>query len=281
VTAAAAVEPTPQEPAEETPPSPQEPGEQGRPAETGAPAPAEPDSGQEPQSADVGQEPQPEEAEQALASQAVAPGSDAEAHLQLGIYTDEAAAQVAADESSARFRSTLGTNTVRVVPLEREQGTLFRLMSGPYASVGEARNSCGEIVQAGGDCLVVLRGRATSPVAPPTEASAADQVSGDQASGDQASGDQASAGVRGPEQAAPAGDQNQPGPGDEQARSFVATPPVGLNYRAGPSVDAARLGALPEGTVVELVSTQDGWARVRLPDGQSAYVDRRFIRPLE
>ncbi len=75
---------------------------------------------------------------------------------------------------------------------------------------------------------------------------------------------------------APAPEPAQPAP-SPAPRDFVTT--TALNYRTGPSLDAARLGTLPEGTPVLLLGEQDGWASVQLEDGRSVYVSSEFIRP--
>lgn len=88
----------------------------------------------------------------------------------------------------------------------------------------------------------------------------------------------------------PPGVSSPPAPSGEAAAEVPAPPPTAprpfvtttaVNYRTGPSENASRLGTLPEGARVRLMSESDGWANVRLHDGRSAYVSRAFIRPVE
>lgn len=60
-------------------------------------------------------------------------------------------------------------------------------------------------------------------------------------------------------------------------RDFITTTDV--NFRAGPSPQADRLGTLPRGTSVRMVSDEGRWSVVRLSDGRAGYVATNFLRP--
>lgn len=59
--------------------------------------------------------------------------------------------------------------------------------------------------------------------------------------------------------------------------SYRVTPEKGLNVREGPSTSYKKLGALVCGTVVEVLSIEDGWASIR-HGGQKAYVSAQYIQ---
>jgi hypothetical protein len=61
------------------------------------------------------------------------------------------------------------------------------------------------------------------------------------------------------------------------ARNVVTTTRV--NYRAGPSTDARRLGTLAQGTGAVLLGEDVGWSNIQLVDGRSVYVASAFLRP--
>jgi hypothetical protein len=64
---------------------------------------------------------------------------------------------------------------------------------------------------------------------------------------------------------------------NQAPREVVTT--AGVNFRAGPSVDAPRLGALPEGSQVRFLGEERGWTHIQLADGRDAYVASSFLRP--
>lgn len=51
----------------------------------------------------------------------------------------------------------------------------------------------------------------------------------------------------------------------------------GVNVRAGPGTDFAVLTQVEMGTRVTVLGLEDGWARVRLPDGREGYISTRFV----
>jgi hypothetical protein len=65
---------------------------------------------------------------------------------------------------------------------------------------------------------------------------------------------------------------------NDAPRELVTT--AGVNFRAGPSVDAPRLGALPEGSQVRFLGEERGWTHIQLGDGRDAYVASSFLRPV-
>ena len=60
-----------------------------------------------------------------------------------------------------------------------------------------------------------------------------------------------------------------------ESELYVTT--TAVNYRAGPSLDARRLGTFIVGADLEVVSEDDGWAEVRLRDGREVYVATQFL----
>jgi uncharacterized protein YgiM (DUF1202 family) len=60
-----------------------------------------------------------------------------------------------------------------------------------------------------------------------------------------------------------------------ESELYVTT--TAVNYRAGPSLDARRLGTFIVGAELEVVSEDDGWAEVRLRDGRAVYVATQFL----
>lgn len=49
-----------------------------------------------------------------------------------------------------------------------------------------------------------------------------------------------------------------------------------LNIRKGPSEDEDKIGALKEGSVVEVLETKDGWDKIKLSDGKEGWVSGEF-----
>jgi hypothetical protein len=89
---------------------------------------------------------------------------------------------------------------------------------------------------------------------------------------------QASPELRPSEPAGPAGGLDglmDGGPESPQPELYVTTSRV--NYRAGPSLDAPRLGTFIIGAQLEVVSEDRGWAEVRLRDGRDVYVASKFL----
>jgi uncharacterized protein YgiM (DUF1202 family) len=66
-----------------------------------------------------------------------------------------------------------------------------------------------------------------------------------------------------------------PMPAHPAPREFVTT--TSLNYRAGPSRSAPKLGTLADGTSVHMVDHADDWSIVRLGDGRSVYVASAYL----
>jgi hypothetical protein len=70
-----------------------------------------------------------------------------------------------------------------------------------------------------------------------------------------------------------------PMPSDPAPREFVTTATV--NYRAGPSRSAPRLGTLTDGTAVHMVDHARDWSIVRLGEGRSVYVASAYLERAE
>lgn len=118
----------------------------------------------------------------------------------------------------------------------------------------------------------VERARAASTVRPPDAVPPSSPVAVDAAA---MAGEPLAAG--GPEEAVP-DEPDGAAPGSaEPARSVVTTTRV--NYRAGPSTDARRLGTLAQGTGAVLLGEDVGWSNIQLADGRSVYVASAFLRP--
>jgi Bacterial SH3 domain len=66
-----------------------------------------------------------------------------------------------------------------------------------------------------------------------------------------------------------------PMPSHPAPREFVTTTDV--NYRAGPSRSAPKLGTLADGTSVHMVDHAEDWSIVRLGDGRSVYVASVYL----
>ena len=50
-----------------------------------------------------------------------------------------------------------------------------------------------------------------------------------------------------------------------------------VNYRAGPSLDARRLGTFVPGATLAVIGENDGWSEVRLGDGREVFVASEFL----
>ena len=66
-------------------------------------------------------------------------------------------------------------------------------------------------------------------------------------------------------------------PPEPEVEEFITT--AGVNYRTAPTVDAPRLGALPAGTRVRVVSERAGWAEIELNDGRQAFMAVDYLQP--
>lgn len=66
-------------------------------------------------------------------------------------------------------------------------------------------------------------------------------------------------------------------PGGGNAGSYRVTPKAGLNVRQGAGTDAKKLGALPYGTEVKVISKENGWAKIEYQGG-TAYVSANYIK---
>lgn len=51
-----------------------------------------------------------------------------------------------------------------------------------------------------------------------------------------------------------------------------------LNVRTGPSTSYTRIGTVTENTVLPVLSEQNGWVQVSLPDGRSAWVSGEYVK---
>jgi Bacterial SH3 domain len=60
-----------------------------------------------------------------------------------------------------------------------------------------------------------------------------------------------------------------------ESELYVTT--TAVNYRAGPSLDARRLGTFVLGAELQVVSEDGGWAEIRLRDGREVYVASQFL----
>lgn len=65
-------------------------------------------------------------------------------------------------------------------------------------------------------------------------------------------------------------------PDEADAELFVTT--TALNYRAGPSLQARRLGTLVPGAQLEVIGEDDDWSKVRLFDGREVFVATQFLQ---
>jgi hypothetical protein len=74
-----------------------------------------------------------------------------------------------------------------------------------------------------------------------------------------------------------AADGDPDGGGALDGELYLTTTTV--NYRAGPSLDARRLGTFILGAELQVVREDGGWAEVRLRDGREVYVATQFLEP--
>ena len=51
-----------------------------------------------------------------------------------------------------------------------------------------------------------------------------------------------------------------------------------LNIRKGPSAETEAIGTASRGSVLDVISIEKGWAKIKLEDGTTGYVARRFLR---
>lgn len=63
----------------------------------------------------------------------------------------------------------------------------------------------------------------------------------------------------------------------EQSSAYVEVTASRLNLRVGPGLNYGILGSLPYGTTVELLSSENDWAKVKY-DGQTYYVSAKYIK---
>jgi hypothetical protein len=70
-----------------------------------------------------------------------------------------------------------------------------------------------------------------------------------------------------------------PADGADAAESELYVTTTAVNYRAGPSVDARRLGTFISGAKVAVVDEDEGWSEVRLGDGRQVFVATEFLEP--
>ena len=54
-----------------------------------------------------------------------------------------------------------------------------------------------------------------------------------------------------------------------------------LTLQAGPALDAAPVAPLADGDYVEILHSEDGWARVQTRDGDIGYVQEYYLRRLD
>jgi hypothetical protein len=66
---------------------------------------------------------------------------------------------------------------------------------------------------------------------------------------------------------------------DDGAESELYVTTSMVNYRAGPSLDARRLGTFIVGAELQVIGEDGGWAEVRLRDGREVYVATQFLEP--
>jgi hypothetical protein len=79
--------------------------------------------------------------------------------------------------------------------------------------------------------------------------------------------------------AAPGPPASADGAPDDGADSDLYVTTSMVNYRAGPSLDARRLGTFIVGAELQVVGEDGGWAEVRLRDGREVYVATQFLEP--
>jgi hypothetical protein len=73
-------------------------------------------------------------------------------------------------------------------------------------------------------------------------------------------------------EAAPAGSA---APNGSDPELYVTT--TAVNYRAGPSLDARRLGTFVPGATLAVIGENEGWSEVRLGDGREVFVASEFL----
>ena len=67
-----------------------------------------------------------------------------------------------------------------------------------------------------------------------------------------------------------------PPEGEESMGNYRVTPSIGLNARSGPGTGYAKTGAYPCGTVVEILTIQDGWGQT-----EKGWVSMDYLEPVE
>ena len=70
-----------------------------------------------------------------------------------------------------------------------------------------------------------------------------------------------------------------PAAGADGAESDLYVTTTAVNYRAGPSVGARRLGTFISGAKLAVVDEDEGWSEVRLGDGRQVFVATEFLEP--
>jgi hypothetical protein len=70
-----------------------------------------------------------------------------------------------------------------------------------------------------------------------------------------------------------------PAAGVDGGESELYVTTTAVNYRAGPSVDARRLGTFIAGAQLAVVDEDEGWSEVRLGDGRQVFVATEFLEP--
>ena len=68
----------------------------------------------------------------------------------------------------------------------------------------------------------------------------------------------------------------EPPEGEESMGNYRVTPSIGLNARSGPGTGYAKTGAYPCGTVVEILTIQDGWGQT-----EKGWVSMDYLEPVE
>jgi hypothetical protein len=210
----------------------------------------------------------------------------------LGLDSDLAAAD-AAERFAARRPATAAT-TVVASAAEANPGpaSMQRLETEIDQLLAALRNIVPDLAADASpppedDTAVVAAEEAEGAAEPPTEGTAAaDTAEEDTAEEDTAEEDTAEEDTAAADTAEETGaDGEDIGQGGEffpvapdgRSRDLVTT--TGVNFRAGPSLDAPRLGSLPEGAQVLFLGEERGWTHIELADGRDAYVASSFLRP--
>lgn len=68
----------------------------------------------------------------------------------------------------------------------------------------------------------------------------------------------------------------EPPESEESMGKYRVTPSVGLNIRSGPGTSYGKVGAYPFGTVVEILTIQDGWGQT-----DKGWVSMAYLEPVE